>query len=171
MENGCYNSVHVDFIHAVHGACQFGFASTTSPSWKLDLFQFLRAIYYLFHDSPARCGEFTAVTACTVFSLKFCSIRWCENIIVANRALEMLPHLCEWIKAVTNKALVLVNDVESSLKRPSTVSYGVTEESVKNSNILEARIHFFISVSSDLSDFLKRFQSGHPLSPFLYTTL
>jgi len=42
---------------------------------------------------------------------------------------------------------------------------------MKEANILEARIHFFISVSSDLSEFLKRFQSDHPLAPFLFDAL
>ena len=61
-------------LHVAHGAFCTGCQST---DWKID--SFLRALWYLFHDSPARREDFTAVTGSAVFPLKFCATRWVED--------------------------------------------------------------------------------------------
>lgn len=87
-------------LHAVHGAYQFGFDNKAASLWKL--FEFLRATLLTSRLSRVM-WRIHISNWMHHFPLKFCSNRWCENITVAKRALEMLPHLDEWIKAVANK--------------------------------------------------------------------
>ena len=58
-------------LHIIHGALQTGHKSA---GWSVN--GFLLGIYYLFKDSPARRGNFIALTTCKIFPLKFGKIRW-----------------------------------------------------------------------------------------------
>ena len=55
-------------LHVVHAAFCTGCQAT---DWKIE--GLLRALWYLFHDSPARRDDYTTVTGSTVFPLKFCA--------------------------------------------------------------------------------------------------
>ena len=82
-------------LHVVHGAFCTGCQST---DWRID--GFLRALWYLFPDSQARRGDFTAVTGCTVFPLKLCATRWVEDEKVVQRAIEIWPNIEQYIAHV-----------------------------------------------------------------------
>ena len=69
-------------LHIVHGAFCTGCQAT---EWKID--GVLRALWYLFHDSPGRRDDFKQVTGTALFPLKFCATRWIEDSRVAERAL------------------------------------------------------------------------------------
>lgn len=139
-------------LHIVHGAFKTGHKST---SW--DLNKFLYAIFNLFKDSPARRADFVRYTNTSVFPLKFCSIRWVESSTVAQRALDILPHL-----------RVFVQKVELANAEPNTKTYDTVKSMLKCSELLEAKLGFFISVASEVQDFLIKFQAGKPMAPFLY---
>ena len=80
-------------LHIVHEAFCTGCQAT---EWKIE--QVLRALWYLFHDSPARRDDFKEVTGTTVFTCKFCATRWIEDSRVAERALEIWPNIEKYIK-------------------------------------------------------------------------
>lgn len=71
-------------LHIIHNAFQRGNKIT---KWKLN--EVLAAIYRIFKNSPARCADFISTTQSNLFPLKFCQVRWVENVKVAERALEV----------------------------------------------------------------------------------
>jgi len=75
-------------LHIVHGAFKHGCNAT-----KWDIQSVLRAVYTLFKETPARSEDYTTITGSDVFPRNFCSTRWLENVPVAERVLEMWPHL------------------------------------------------------------------------------
>ena len=68
-------------------------------------------MYSIFKDSPAQCADYIALTGCTVFPVKFCQIRWIENVRVAERALEVLPNVKKF--------------AEDAKKLPSTITHAI----------------------------------------------
>ena len=72
----------------MHGAFQSGHKAS---GWEVN--SYLRAACGVFKDNPARRADFHATTGCSTFPLKFCQVRWCENVDVADRALELLPNI------------------------------------------------------------------------------
>ena len=55
----------------------------------------------MFHDVPARREDFIQETGSEVFPLQFCQHRWVEDIKVANRNLQIWPHIDKYVKTVT----------------------------------------------------------------------
>ena len=82
-------------LHVVHGAFYSGCRAT---DWNID--GILRALHYLFEDSPARREDYTSITESTVFPLNFCATRWVEDDKVAQRALEIWQNVEKYIKEV-----------------------------------------------------------------------
>lgn len=119
---------------------------------------FLRALYNLFKDSPARRALFTSVTTSSVFPKKFCAVRWLQNANVAQRAIELIPNL-----------ILFVDEVEKT-KTISSQSYEIVSKAVSDS-LLSAKLEFFRGLASDIEPFLEKFQSDEPLVPFLYEEL
>lgn len=72
-------------IHPVHNAFKKALTSTGE-----DLTRLLRAVYNLFKDVPARRGVYTRLTNSDIFPLKCCSVRWLENSVVAQEAIDIL---------------------------------------------------------------------------------
>jgi hypothetical protein len=100
---------------------------------------YLRALYGLFKDSPARRADYIAITGCSVFALKFCQVRWVENVAVAERALEILPHVRKYVKET--KSL------------PHTVTCQ-NVQALCDDKLGEAKIAFFLSVCNQLQPLL-----------------
>ena len=82
---------------------EFSATGCQSTHWKID--GFLRALWYLFHDYPARRKDFTAVTGSTVFPLKFCATKWVEDEEVAQREIEIWQNI-EGLSYVIRKDLL-----------------------------------------------------------------
>lgn len=82
-------------LHGVHNAFKDGMKQT---GWNID--EFLVSLYHLFKDIPLRRAEYTESTGSDVFPLKFCRVRWIENVSVAERAAKMVPYLKRYVKAV-----------------------------------------------------------------------
>lgn len=141
-------------IHTVHNAFKSALMST---GW--DLPRFLRAMYNLFKDVPARRGLYIRLTKSEIFPLKFCSIRWLENSAVAQRAIEVLPHLKTFVDQVVKEKCA-----------PTSASFKIVEEFVKDP-LIGPKLAFLKTLSTDAEPFLKDFQSNWPLAPLLHTGL
>ena len=139
-------------LHVVHRAfckdCQ-------STDWKID--GFLRVLWYLFHDSPARRGDFTAVTGSTVFPLKFCATRWVEDEMVAQRAIEIWPNI-EWYIAHVFK--------ETKSKHPTSASFTTVQKATKDP-LLVAKVAGFVYIVMVLKPFILKYQTHAPVMMFL----
>lgn len=123
-----------------------------------DIVGFLRALYNLLKDSPARRAAFTHVTSITTFPKKFCAIRWCENVAVAERALDLLPHIELFIKEMEKE------------KSINSKSCQIVAKHIYDP-LLAAKLEFFKCFASDLEPFLRRYQTDQPLAPFLFADL
>jgi hypothetical protein len=84
-------------LHTVNGAFQTGHKVS---GWQVN--GYLRDIYNLFKDSPARRAAYTEITGNNVFPKKFCQIRWVENVSCGERALEVLPHIKKYAENKPN---------------------------------------------------------------------
>ena len=90
-------------IHTMHNAFKDGCKAT---NWEVR--EFLSALYIVFHDVPARREDLESVEKSSdpvdnvpsLFPKKCCPHRWLENRTVANRALELLPFVKKYVKAV-----------------------------------------------------------------------
>ena len=136
-------------LHVVHGAFQTGHSAS---GWNVN--SYLRAMYGLFKDSPARRADYISIAGSTVFPTKFCQVRWIENVDVSQRALEVLPYVKKYV-------------TDPSTKLPKTQ----TCESVRmlcSDKLAVAKISFFSSVGAVCETFLRRYQSSAPMAPFLY---
>ncbi|XP_049518510.1 uncharacterized protein LOC125943340 [Dermacentor silvarum] len=141
-------------LHVVNGAFKTGHAAT---GWQL--VEFLRAIYNLFKCVPARRAEYARITGSNVYPLKFCAVRWLENVSVISRALEVLPYLKVYIESCRNEN-----------KRPTSASYGVVETAIRDP-LLSAKLTFMLRIAEELQPFLAQFQTDLPMLPFLGTAL
>ena len=121
--------------------------------WELDTF--FSSIFKLFKDTPATRDDYTHVTGSSVCAFKFCKHRWVENVPVAERALEMLPHLLKYVKAVQEK-----------LPNPTTQSFQTVKNMLQDV-LLEVKINFFISIAKEVTPFLTIYQTDRVMLPFL----
>jgi len=90
--------------------------------------------------------------------LKFCKTRWVENNNFLQGALEVLPNLKKFVKAVDEK----------KIPKPDCKSYQTTQEPCKD-KLIEAKLQFALSVANEVTPFLLRYQTDQPMVPFLST--
>ena len=139
-------------LHVVHGAFKTGAQST---GWNVDTL--LRALYYLFADSPARREEYTSASGSKQFPLKFSSTRWLEDIQVAERALLIWPNVNKYVTVTTSGPKSKVPKIQSF----TTIREGVHDP------LTPAKLQFFITVAKVLNPFLEKFQTNNPMMPFM----
>lgn len=152
--NGYNNLIDIGScsLHIIHGAYKYAHNKTTC---KLN--NFLRSAYYLFKDFPSRRADYTRFSESSKFPKKMGSIRWVENSSVINCAIDVIPHIKIYIDGVKNKP-------------PQSKNFAQVSEFVKDDFLL-AKLHFMLTVTTELEPFLRMFQSNKPLLPFLYTEL
>lgn len=138
-------------LHIVHGSFQKG---AKESGW--DLANILRSLWQIFHDSPARREDFTKITGTSVFPLQFCQHRWVEDVKVAERALQIWPHVDKYVKTL----------VSQGKAPPTSVSF-FTVQTACDDPLFQAKLEFFVSVARPLQDFLIMFQKEAPMVPFL----
>lgn len=141
-------------IHTVHNAFK---TAIKDSEWTIS--EFLRAIYNLFKNVPARRADYIKYSNSKIFPLKFCPTRWVENISVAERAISILPNLIKYIEGV-NKDNIKV----------TSQSFKIVSENVKDV-LLEAKFCFFIVSAGEVEPFLRQFQSDEPMLPYLFNSL
>ena len=138
-------------LHTVHNAFKDGMDAAGWPVQKL-----LSGLYYLFKESPARREDYTTASGSSQFPLKFCNHRWLENILVAERALEVLPNVEKYIESVQHKKCT----------EPKCSSYEVVTSALKDPQIVP-KLLCFISIAKILKPFLTNYQTDRPMVPFV----
>lgn len=138
-------------LHTLHCAFKAGIKVT---EWHI--IEFLRAVYNLFKNVPARRADYTNASGSKEFPLKFCAIRWLENVRVVDRACAILLNLRKYTDKVVKEKKV-----------PKCASYEIVSNALTD-KLLSARLAFFRTLASDVEPFLTDFQSDDPLAPFLY---
>lgn len=78
----------------------------------------------------------------------------------AERAIEILPNVVAYCKAVKNKTVT----------EPTCKSYKEISEMIGDP-LLKAKLQFFITVAKDVEVFLRMYQTDAPMAPFLGTDL
>lgn len=141
-------------LHAVSLAFKTGVKAT---EWNI--MEFLRSLYFMFKDSPARRALYSFYSESETFPLKFCSIRWLENVKVADRALNMIPLIKKFIAGVEKDKVVL-----------SSQSYLNVKKAIKDP-LLPAKLSFFQLIATEMESFLRIYQTDIPLIPFLFGDL
>ena len=116
----------------------------------------LSGLYYLFKESPARLEDYTTASGSSLFPLKFCKYRWLENILVAERALEVLPNVEKYSKSVQHKKCT----------EPKCSSYEVVTSALKDPQIIP-KLLCFISIAKILKPFLTNYQTDRPMVPIV----
>lgn len=145
-------------LHIVHGAYKKGVEST---GW--DLSNVLSSFYRNFKDSPARREDFQKVLdvhEVPLMPLNFCKTRWVENVSVLERALNVLPNMKTYVKAVDGK----------KIPKPDTKTYETIKSACKDP-LLEAKLQFALSAANEVSPFLRLYQTNKPMVPFLAADL
>ena len=104
----------------------------------------MRAAYGAFIDSPACRADYVATTGMSTFLLKFCQVGWCENVPVADRVIELLPHIKKYVSA--------------SKKLPHTVTCDNLKEMCSD-KCAAAKISFFSSVAGVCERFLRHIRA------------
>ncbi|XP_063226873.1 uncharacterized protein LOC134541567 [Bacillus rossius redtenbacheri] len=141
-------------LHTLH--CAFK-AAIKATDWKI--VEFLRALYNLFKNVPARRADYVQFSGSSNFSKKFCAIRWLENSGVAERAVLMVPHLKVFVEKAT------------AMKRvPSCQSFCVVSKTIGDKFLIPELV-FFQAIALEMEPFLQKFQSDAPLAPLLYESL
>ncbi|XP_063219581.1 uncharacterized protein LOC134529431 [Bacillus rossius redtenbacheri] len=138
-------------LHSLH--CAF---KTAMKGTEWEIIPFLRAIHNLFYNIPSRRADFIRITGSDLFPLKFCAVRWLDNVCVANRALKLLPYLLKYIQSLCSKS------------EPKCASFMVVKNALRD-KLLGPKLAFFSSVASEIEPFLKEFQTDKPMAPFLYS--
>lgn len=82
-------------LHIMHGAFKDGIQATQWP-----IVAFLRALYNLSKDVPARRALYVQYSGSDLFPLKFCGHRWLENGEVAKRAIDILGNIRKFVNGV-----------------------------------------------------------------------
>lgn len=143
-------------LHVLDGALR---AADAAAGMKL--MTFLRSIWLLFKDVPARRADYIyySQTECPPMPLKYCTTRWVENVPCAERAIAIIPYLKSYIAGVI-----------SCNKEPTSFSYETVKDLLRDP-CLEARLAFFISAAKPLESFLTAYQSDAPMVPFIFSDI
>lgn len=140
-------------LHILHGAFKKG---ADAAQWNLD--QFLSSAYWLLKDSPARREDYAKAVGQTspLMPLKFCKIRWVENVPVTDRMLKILPDMMTYVHAVE----------AGKFSKPAAKSYLTVKEGCTDP-LMQAKLSFLLSFSKEVAPFLTRYQTDRPMIPFL----
>lgn len=144
-------------LHIEYGAYKKGIDST---GWNLSSLLF--AFHRLFKDSPTRRDDHCNVLDddFPLMPLKHCPTRWVENVSVLERALELLPNMKAFVKAVQKK----------TIPNPQTKTFDTVKEACADL-LLPVKLHFPIFVAKQVDPFLAKYQSDKPMLPFLVSDL
>lgn len=136
-------------LHIIHNAFKKGYSET---SWHVD--HALNSLYWLFKDTPARREDFVNVTGCSLFPKQFCGHRWLENVDVCERAIEMWPHVINF-----------VNNVKKSKNSLNTKSFNSVVTSCDDV-LFTVKLNIFMCIAKEIYPFLLKYQTDSPVLPY-----
>ena len=143
-------------LHTIHGACRTGVKKT---NWNLEVL--LRALHSYFSESPAKGEDYIQVTGSDKFPFPFCGHRWIEDKQVAERALDIWPHITSCVVETLKKP---------NSKIPTSHSF-MTMRSAVQDKLIVAKLQFFVSTASIMKSYLQIFQTDAPLLTFISSEL
>lgn len=137
-------------LHCMHNAFKGAIEAT---HWDIALF--LRALYNLFKNVPARGALYTQYSGSTMTPKNFGCIRWLENSAVAQRAIDVTPNVQKFVDGVKKYEI-----------EPKSESFRLVSKFI-NDPLLCPKLAFFKSLACDVEPF----QTDAPLTSFLHTAL
>ena len=142
--------------HTVHGSLKTGFNSL-----EFEVRKILKAMFWLFNDSPARRSVYLTEGISDDFPLRFCETRWVDDRPVSDRGIEVWPSV---------KLCISYWEKLSKSKRPQNKSYEKLVDYYTDP-LVPAIFHFFSFVAGMFEPYLVRFQTDAPMLPFMYSEL
>ena len=144
-------------LHTLHNRFRDGAQST---DWGLG--GILNALYRLFKDVPARREDYINATGNndSQFPLKFCQHRWVENVIVANRDMEIRENIESYVTSGSNK----------ECKDPCTKAFETVKQWIADP-LGKAKLAFFVYVATPIESFLRIYQTDYPMIPYMANDL
>ena len=141
-------------LHVVHGRFE---KRAKESGWNLGNTPY--SLLQIFYDTPSRREGFIQITGSDLYSFQFGQHRWVEDIKVAEQALKIWPHLNRYVKTV-----------KSERRAAASVSF-VFVATACDDTLIEAKLEFFVAVAKPLQEFLLKFQTKAPMTPFLALSL
>ncbi|GBO04367.1 hypothetical protein AVEN_213927-1 [Araneus ventricosus] len=117
-------------LHILHNSFKYGESST---GWNIS--EILSSLCWLFKDSPARREDFLMLSTLKKFPLKFCKVRWLENVPAVERAIQIWPDVVSYVQNV-EKGVFVTNKNKSYLN---------IKEATQDKFIL-VKFHVFLSI-------------------------
>ena len=116
----------------------------------------LKALFNLFHDSPAQRDVYIRINCSSTFAERFCPTRWVENEPVADRAIHV------WDNVVT-----VVDHYETLTvsKRPQNNKSYETLVCHKNDIVMKVKFCIFRDLAHRFNVYLVKFQTDAPMMP------
>ena len=143
-------------LHSIHMTFKTGENST---DWGVK--KILKAVYQIFHDSPAQRADCIEVTGSEQFPLLFCGTRWIEDQKVALRAIEIWDNVCQMCRFWESLP---------KRKRPSCKSYQTVLSATKDLLTL-VKFHFFSHITNILQSFSTIYEYAKSMTPFIHDDL
>jgi hypothetical protein len=142
-------------LHTVHNAFKAGQLAS-----EFGVRDSLGDLHYLFSDCPARRADFLRIIGPTgLYPLKFCKVRWVENVKVVQRAKQIWSNIERYVQKASDKK-------EKGFNEPTCKSYKNIKAATADV-LMPAKMAFFESVASQVEPYLKVFQSDKPIFPFI----
>ena len=141
-------------LHTLHNAYKEGMVKS------FNLGSYLSSLHWLFKDSPARRKDFSSITGSAVFPQSYCGHRWLENVNCMERALQLQKEIVKYVKEVKARMG----------SEPGCKSFVAIKEYIADP-FLEAKLEASLVITRIVHPFLKKYQTGQPMLPFLSTDL
>ncbi|XP_046393340.1 uncharacterized protein LOC124161149 isoform X1 [Ischnura elegans] len=143
-------------LHVVHNSFKEG---VSKCGWNIVMF--LRALYNIFKNVPARRSKYTEWTGSTTFPNKYCAVRWLNNAPGADNCIKILPNVKTFIEKVRT------GPEEDKIK---SAGFLYVAKAVED-KMLGPKLAFFSYVARLVEPFLTTYQTNDPMAPFLHTDL
>ena len=123
-----------------------------TTDWSLN--KIVKAMWNLFHDSPARRETYIWESQSALFPKKIYTTRWTENQDVVIRAIEIWENMQKTIKEVSSN---------QKRNRPQCKSYDALLLSYVSDPFMKVKFQSFKDLASHLEVFLRKYQTDDPM--------
>ena len=141
-------------LHIIHGSFKTGIEVT---HWNIKITA--KGPFQILHDSTPTRADYIRVSRSNIFSLFFCATIWVEDKKVAERLLEIWPHISRvvafWLKL-------------PKLGQPKCKSFESVKEVVED-ELTTVKLSFFSYLASIFQPVLEKYQTQAPMIPYMYS--
>ena len=135
-----------------------GSVKTVFDKSNMKIKETVKGGFQLLLNSPARREDYESVSG-SKYPLYYCATCWVENELVAERMIELWPNLIKLINFWTSPP---------KSKQPTCKGYGKVCDAVKDPFMI-SKLTLFSFVCGLVEPYLKVFQCGRPMVPFIYS--